>query len=576
MTNFNTVPIEDLYESTLQSDLGSTDMVAKTVKIITGTLTGGKTTYMGINYDRPSKYELVEISAINGQDVTILNRALPTKSGGTGTAQNHPAGSKVIITHNYKVFQDIATAFESKADGTPTLDGSGAVYVDGTARDAAVTSPQNGQIVTTAGVLQYYSGGTWNDLDVGTPTPNASTTVAGKVEIATQTQLNAGTDTGETGAQLVGVPSNLAITAQQNKYTYAGTTAGSSTVYTATVTPAPAAYVEGQGFTVLMDETNGASPTINFNGLGAKSIVDASGVAIAAGILPSGALVDLKYNGTSFQVMNVTYKFNIQTFTSSGTWTKPAGCTLVLARVWGAGGSGAKGTTTGAGGGGGGGYAEQWFQASQLADTITVTVGAGGASQTTPGGAGNTGGLSSFGTGLIVYGGGPGQADGQASGGGGGSISGPGLIGAGGAAGGNGGGSLSTAGAGGVADSNGNSGLLRDIGGGGGGGTSAGSAGAGGNSINGGGGGGGGVTDTSGSGQGAGGSSIFGGGGGGGCATTSGGGTGGASVYGGAGGAGSVSGAGVAGSQPGGGGGASRNGNNSGAGGAGQVIVISI
>lgn len=307
MSDLNTLPIEDLYESTLQSDLSATDMSAVVVKPITGTLTGGLKTYMGINYDRPSRYELVEIDAITGATVSISERDVINKSGGTsGVAKNHAAGSKVIITHNYKLFKDIQTAVNSKADGTPVLDGSGSVYPNDTARNAAVPSPVEGYEVVSGGVKQVYIGGTWQDLDVGTPTPNASTTVAGKVEIATQSEANAGTDTGSTGALLSVVPSNLAVLAQDNKYTYAGTTAGSSTVYTATVTPAPSAYAAGQGFTVLMDETNGASPTINFNGLGAKSIVDASGVAIGAGILPSGALVDLKYNGTSFQVMNVT------------------------------------------------------------------------------------------------------------------------------------------------------------------------------------------------------------------------------------------------------------------------------
>ena len=340
MSEFTTLPIEDLYESTLQSDLGSTDMLARTVKSITGTLTGGNTCYMGINYDRLSKYELVEISAISGQDVTILTRAIQTKAGGTGVAQNHPAGSKVIITHSYKVFKDIATAIASKADGTPSLDGSNAVYVDDTARDTAIPTPQTGMIVTTGGVLQYYSGGIWNDLDVGTPTPDASTTVAGKVEIATQGELEAGTDTGSTGALLSPLPSNLAIVDQNRKYTYAGSTGGTDTAYTATLTPAPSAYVAGQEFSVLMNATNGASPTINFNGLGAKQLVDASGGNIATGALPNGALVDLKYNGTAFQVMGLSlsktpvttvYSEANQTFGSSTTRfdiTNPSGTTF--------------------------------------------------------------------------------------------------------------------------------------------------------------------------------------------------------------------------------------------------------
>lgn len=287
MTNFNTVPIEDLYESTLQSDLGSTDLVAKTVKIITGTLTGGQTTYMGINYDRPSKYELVEISAINGQDVTILTRALPTKSGGTGTAQNHPAGSKVIITHNYKVFEDIATAIASKANSSaPTIeeptftdwvklpsyanaaardvaitvpqkdmavildnDGDGKrcltlysgsawinitlpgrdvtidgflivaggyvkfpVYADNTARDAAIPTPAQSMVIynISAVTLQLYDGANWIDLDIGTPVPLATTSTPGRVRLATDAQVLAGTDD-VSGEPLVVQPSQLGL-----------------------------------------------------------------------------------------------------------------------------------------------------------------------------------------------------------------------------------------------------------------------------------------------------------------------------------------------------------------------------
>lgn len=52
-------------------------------------------------------------------------------------------------------------------------------------------------------------GGTWNSLDTGTVTPNASETVSGKVEIATQAQTDAGTETGETGAILSITPKTL-------------------------------------------------------------------------------------------------------------------------------------------------------------------------------------------------------------------------------------------------------------------------------------------------------------------------------------------------------------------------------
>lgn len=107
-------------------------------------------------------------------------------------------------------------------------------------------------------------------------------------------------------------------------------------------------------------------------------------------------------------------------FTSSGTWTKPDLLFAIEVCVRAAGGSGATGivhaTTTqrlpGPGGGGGAAVrSPRRILAHELADTVAITVGAGGAAPTTPGTAngawnpGNNGGLSSFGDRLTATGG---------------------------------------------------------------------------------------------------------------------------------------------------------------------------
>jgi len=147
------------------------------------------------------------------------------------------------------------------------------VYADATARDAAITSPANGMAVynTADGKFQDYTAGSWIDRESGGTFPNATTSVAGKLEIATQAELNAGTDTGGTGASIVGVPSNLAVASQDNKWIYFASSAGSDT-YAITATPAVTAYAAGQEFIVNPDTANTGACTLNVNALGAKDI----------------------------------------------------------------------------------------------------------------------------------------------------------------------------------------------------------------------------------------------------------------------------------------------------------------
>jgi hypothetical protein len=258
---------------------------------------------------------------------------------------------------------------------------------------------------------------------------------------------------------------------------------------------------------------------------------------------------------------------NVQSFTGSGTWTKPAysASSRVLIQCWGGGGSGGKGSAVGATAAGGGGYNERWITLSAMGATETITIGAGGVAVTAIG-PGNAGGTTSVGSLISAYGGGAGIS-GNGGGGGGGQLSAgsrgdvrPAEFAA----------SAGTLGFPGapwptIVDTN----ASASAPGMGGQQTSILTAGTNGFPAHMHGGGGGGASGTTG---GAGGASVYGGGGGGGAGSSTAG-AGGASSFGGSGGAGSLAGNGTAGTQPGGGGGATRSGTSTGAGGAGQVII---
>ena len=77
----------------------------------------------------------------------------------------------------------------------------------------ALTSVEDGTTIfnTTDNIGQQFFGGIWNNLGGGGTVVDASETVAGKVEISTQSEFDAGTDTGTTGAFLT--PKNSQINA---------------------------------------------------------------------------------------------------------------------------------------------------------------------------------------------------------------------------------------------------------------------------------------------------------------------------------------------------------------------------
>ena len=166
------------------------------------------------------------------------------------------------------------------------------------------------------------------------------------------------------------------------------------------------------------DLANGAIP---------KTLTTTTGDVIYASAANTPARLGI---GTTNQVLSVVGGIpswatlsaagaDVQEFTSSGTWTKPAGKSAVYVFAVGAGGGGASGgrgnSDTGPGGSGGNGgvVACKWLVASTLAGTVSVTIGAGGAGGTAivagttsvDGITGTDGGNTTFGTALTAHGG---------------------------------------------------------------------------------------------------------------------------------------------------------------------------
>lgn len=143
------------------------------------------------------------------------------------------------------------------------------VYADATARDAAITVPSNGMVIynTALGILQQYIGWAWTSFASGSVV-NADTTTAGKVEIATTAEIDAGTDTGGTGAFLVPIPSQMIKKLSINSWSDGTDWALTISSWTTTLT-ATNGYVEKFYSSVTISGT----ALLNFSGKTANGIV---------------------------------------------------------------------------------------------------------------------------------------------------------------------------------------------------------------------------------------------------------------------------------------------------------------
>lgn len=371
-----------------------------------------------------------------------------TASFAGGTGRIWPKGAKITLVADISYFQSVP--FKNVANtftGIQTFGAGGAVRFSGTdtsglrvkslttaERDAL--TPANGDFIynTTTGVMNQYIAGAW--AAIGTDaTANASSTVAGKVEIATAAQRAASTATGETGALLV--PSNDALVktssgaGDENKIPVLGSSGTMAVGFLGTGSPSSSNYLLGSGAfgtvtipaNLLFGDGSDGTPTwtsgASLDPATEKRYTTAT-LPVSQTLTVSTVNVPLVIHNTGDVTINGTVDLNAtgaagglggQTNGSNGSngtagaslvsgWTAGAGAGGPVGGGAGGGGGGASSLAAGTAGGQSGGAAGTIVSANQLAILSSlmrgVVCGAGGGGgyslSTGRGGAGKEGG----------------------------------------------------------------------------------------------------------------------------------------------------------------------------------------
>lgn len=213
MSNLTLYPVEDWYESKLSQPYNWTDSTIYVDTIPVGTLALWQKVIFTIN-PWTSYAQAIEVSWWSAGQLIVSSTTVEKANGTNYTTRQHGAKSPIIMSDNFANWEAITTAVNSKSDtASPAFTGYVwlPTYADVTARNTAIPSPTGKELVIVAGDLQHYNStiSQREIADTGTPTPNASTTVSGKVEEATQAEVEAGTDTGWTWARNFITPSKI-------------------------------------------------------------------------------------------------------------------------------------------------------------------------------------------------------------------------------------------------------------------------------------------------------------------------------------------------------------------------------
>lgn len=215
MSNLTSIPLEDWFKTSLTQEWNWATWTIYIATAPTFTFPGSTTTYIVVNPWK-TNMQIAKINAYSSANKTMTVSSITVNKWASvsSTAQTHSVWSVVIISDNYQFWEDIKTAINSKLDDDQdwTWDSATTFWwmiakTLTTAQRLALT-PTNWMIVydTTLWEIYQYIWGAWSSISAWSTQPNASTTVAWKVEVATQTEFDAWTATGWTWASLLATP----------------------------------------------------------------------------------------------------------------------------------------------------------------------------------------------------------------------------------------------------------------------------------------------------------------------------------------------------------------------------------
>jgi hypothetical protein len=159
--------------------------------------------------------------------------------------------------------------------------------------------PAGNPVVTGTTISSTWANGTLSDMATaltGSIAADGQTTASGNLPMGGFIHTNVGNATVRTNY-------TSAAQVQDGTLTYLTSVAGTNTI-TAVAAVGMTAYATGQKFTFVSAGANTGAATININSIGAKSLTKNGTTALSAGDIPSGAAVEVVYDGTQFQVVS--------------------------------------------------------------------------------------------------------------------------------------------------------------------------------------------------------------------------------------------------------------------------------